>query len=58
MTQLHLQQHKYKLTGSSVNKFKSNKKQYKLSSIDKLFMFISLLFLFLFLLLHLDKRNE
>ncbi|CAG9412385.1 hypothetical protein NVI2019_NGLDDFDA_00844 [Providencia alcalifaciens] len=46
MTQLNLQQHKYKLTGSSVNKFKSNKKQYKLSSIGKLFIFFSILFLF------------
>ncbi len=47
MTQLHLQQHKHKLTGSSVNKFKSNKKR-QLSLMDKILLVGGILF-FLYL---------
>ena len=45
MTQLHVQQHKHKLTGSSVNEFKIDRKKCKLSSVDKLFMLVGFLFL-------------
>ncbi|OZS74043.1 TetR family transcriptional regulator [Providencia rettgeri] len=47
MTQSHLQQHKHKLTGSSVNKFKSNKKR-QLSLMDKILLVGGILF-FLYL---------
>lgn len=46
MTQLYIQQYKHKLTGSSVSNFKHKKKQNKLSTADKVFMVISILFLF------------
>ena len=49
MTQLHLQQHKHKLTGSSVNDFKHSKKKCKLSKADKIFLVVGALF-FLYLL--------
>ncbi len=47
MTQLHLQQHKHKLTGSSVNKFKSKKKR-QLTLMDKILLVGGVLF-FLYL---------
>ncbi|WER20896.1 TetR family transcriptional regulator [Providencia stuartii] len=46
MSQLHFQQYKHKLTGSSVNNFKHKKQEKKLSVADKLFMAIGALFLF------------
>ncbi len=48
MSQLHLQQHKHKLTGLSVNEFKSNKKKRQLSLMDKIIMIGGVLF-FLYL---------
>lgn len=49
MTQLHLQQHKYKLTGLSVNNFKTRKKKHQLSLMDKaLLVFGAFFFLYLF----------
>lgn len=47
MTQLQFQQHKHKLTSSSVNKFKSNKKR-QLSLMDKILLVGGILF-FLYL---------
>ncbi len=48
MTQLHLQQYKHKLTGSSVNDFKSNKNKRHLSLLDKILLIGGVLF-FLYL---------
>lgn len=49
MSQLHLQQYKHKLTGSSVNNFKNDKTKRKLSIVDKIFLCAGALF-FLYLL--------
>lgn len=53
MTQLNIQQNKYKLTGSSVIHFKPNKKKFTLSVIDELFMLLGILFLFYLLIITL-----
>lgn len=45
MSQLYIQQYKHKLTGSSVNNFKHKNKQNKLSTVDKVFMAVGILFL-------------
>lgn len=45
MSQLYIQQYKHKLTGSSVSNFKHKNKQNKLSTVDKVFMAVGILFL-------------
>lgn len=45
ISQLYIQQYKHKLTGSSVNNFKHKRKENKLSTVDKVFMAVGVLFL-------------